>query len=335
MTWRYSDDYCGWAPLPPGAIYRAGVGFFYNGVAVGVGFDFGLGANFFTFVPTRNFYDPHPWRYHVAPREVTQIYTRTTVINNFDVDRRNRGFINHGIDPGKITAVTRTEIHPVSIRDTTGPVARGEQLGRDGRTLMVNRPRFADNPPPANRGAGPRPTSPAPGVGSQFPPPRNGNGNNNAQPPRRDQPAPPAPAPAERQIPPVITPSSPGRNGTPAPVAPAPNNNSTDTRRYPSPRMQQDEQQNPRVNPGNNPGGRIGAPATPPAPPVERPAPAQPPPRSYNYVSPRTATPPSESRPNYSPPPAPDNPARNAPAPSSPPAQSQRSGGNKNQNGQQ
>ena len=28
VTWRYSDDYCGWAPLPPGAIYRAGVGFF-------------------------------------------------------------------------------------------------------------------------------------------------------------------------------------------------------------------------------------------------------------------------------------------------------------------
>ncbi len=179
------------------------------------------------------------------------------------------------------------------------------------------------------------------GGGKPIPAASNGNGNNNAQPPRRYQPAPPAPAPAATAnftAPPVSRPSSPGRQSLCADQRrshPAPNNNSTDTRRYPSPRMQQDEQQNPRANPGNNPGGRIGAPQVPPAPPVERPAPAQPPPRSYNYVSPRNETPPSESRPNYSQPPAPDNPARNAPAPSSPPAQSQRSGGNRNQNGQQ
>ncbi|MGD0745561.1 MAG: DUF6600 domain-containing protein, partial [Verrucomicrobiota bacterium] len=31
VTWRYSDDYCGWAPLPPFAVYRPGVGFVYRG----------------------------------------------------------------------------------------------------------------------------------------------------------------------------------------------------------------------------------------------------------------------------------------------------------------
>jgi hypothetical protein len=331
VTWRYSDDYCGWAPLPPRAVYREGVGFFYNGAAVGVGFDFGLGADFFTFVPTRNFCDPHPWRYRVEPRDVTQIYNHTTVINNFNVDRGNRGFINHGIDPERITTVTHTEIHPVAIRNTTGPVERGEQLGRDGRTLMVNRLHFADNPPPSNRGAGPRPTPPTPVVGSPY------------QPPRRDQPAPPVPAPGQRQIPPVTTPGLPGRNGTPPPAGRSPspdnrfapvspvqpptpnNNNSTDNRRYPSPRMLQTEQQNPRANPGNA-GGRVGAPVTTPAPPVGQPAPAQPPTR--NYVSPRNETPPSESRPNYSQPP----PAGGSSAPSSPPAQSPRSGRDRNQN---
>ena len=352
VTWRYSADYCGWAPLPPFTAYVSGIGFTYRGAAVGVGFDFGLGASFFTFVPTRSFCDPHPWRYRVGPREVTQIYSRTTVINNFDVDSRNRAFINHGIAPERITAVTRTEIHPVAIRDTTGPVARGEQLGRDGRTLIVNRPHFADNPSPSNRGAGPRATPPSPVVGSPYQPLRNANENNNSQPPNRYQPAPPTPAPGQRQIPPVTTPGSPGRNGmTPpagrsplpgnryAPVTPvqpqAPNNNnSTDNRRYPSPRMLQTEQQSPRANPGNT-GGRVGAPVTTPAPPAEQPAPApvQPPPR--NYVSPRSPTPPSESRPNNSQPPAAGNQSRGASAPASPPAQSPRSGRDKNQNGQQ
>ena len=161
------------------------------------------------------------------------------------------------------------------------PVARGEQLGRDGRTLMVNRPHFNDNPPPTpNRGAGPRTAPPSPVVGSPYQPPHNGNENNNLQPPNRYQPAPPPPAPGQRQIPPVATPGSPGRNGMPVPAEPAPppvnryapvapvqppvpNYNSTDNRRYPSPRMQQIEQQNPRVNPGN-PGGRVDVPAPPP-----------------------------------------------------------------------
>ena len=116
VTWRYSDDYCGWAPLPPLAVYREGFGFFYNGLAVGVGFDFGLNWNCFAFVPIGHFCDPHPRRYCVASAQVTQIYNHTTVINNFDV--HNHNFVNHGIDPEHIAAVTRTPIHPISIRDT-------------------------------------------------------------------------------------------------------------------------------------------------------------------------------------------------------------------------
>jgi hypothetical protein len=146
VAWRYSDDYCGWAPLPPRTVYREGVGIFYNGVAVSANFDFGLSVDFFTFVPTRNFYDPHPSRYRAAPLEVAQIYNRTTVINNFGVNSHDRTFANNGIPPQQITAVTRTEIHPVAIRETTTPVAHGEQLGRDGSTLFVNRPHFADHP---------------------------------------------------------------------------------------------------------------------------------------------------------------------------------------------
>jgi hypothetical protein len=147
VAWRYSDDYCGWAPLPPHTVYREGVGIFYNGVAVGADFDFGLSVNFFTFVPTRNFCDPHPHNFRVAPAEVAQIYNRTTVINNFGVNSHDRTFVNNGIPPERISAVTHTEIRRVNIRDSSAPVPHGEQLDLD--TLIVNRPHFNDHPNPA------------------------------------------------------------------------------------------------------------------------------------------------------------------------------------------
>jgi hypothetical protein len=182
VTWRYSDDYCGWAPLPPRAVYREGVGFFFNGVSVGIGFDFGLSWNCFAFVPIGHFCDPHPRRYCVAPGHVTQIYNRTTIINNFNVHDHN--FVNRGIDPERITAVTRTPIHPISIRDTgslSGHGQRGDQLSHDGRTLVVNRPHFVDHPVPGeNRNNRLMPSmSPAQ---NHSPPP---NGNQPASPTRQ------------------------------------------------------------------------------------------------------------------------------------------------------
>jgi hypothetical protein len=141
VTWRYSDSYCGWAPLPPRAVYREGVGFFYNGVAVSVGFDFGLSWNCFAFVPIGHFCDPHPRRYCAAPAQVTQIFNQTTAINNFN--GRGRNLANRGIDPERITTVTHTPIRPVAIRDNTAPSGHGpraDQLSRDGSTLIVGRP---------------------------------------------------------------------------------------------------------------------------------------------------------------------------------------------------
>lgn len=309
VTWRYSDAYCGWAPLPPGAVYREGAGFFYNGASVSVGFDFGIGASLFTFVSTRDFCDPHPRRYRVAPREVTQIYNHTTIINNFDVDRNHHHFINHGIDPGRITAVTHSDIRPIPIRDATTPIGRGEQLGRDGRTLIVNRPHFSTSPsagvrgnpaPPANRDVRTRTEPPAqpetrPTIGSPYRPGNDTVSRNNNPEPRRNnfQPAPPAqpPPPRGTMIPPAprrekMAPPAPRTQ--PVPVAPrelappSPYNGvspSTDNRRYPSPRLKQMEPQSPRVNPPG-PVERPSAPAAS-APPAVRqsPAPAAPPSR--------------------------------------------------------
>ena len=117
VTWRYSNDYCGWAPLPPFAVFRPGVGFVYRGNGVSIGFNFGLAPNCFTFVPTRNFCDPHPRHFRVGDRDETRIFNQTTVINNFNFNSHNRTFVNNGIAVQHISEVTRTQIHPVPVRD--------------------------------------------------------------------------------------------------------------------------------------------------------------------------------------------------------------------------
>jgi len=149
VTWRYSDDYCGWRRCPPFAAYREGFGFFTRGRNVGIGFDFGLNVNCFTFVSIGHFCDPHHTPLSRRGTQVTQIYNRTTVINNSRFATTTSSTM--GLNPQHITAVTRTPIHPISIRDATAPSGhgpRGDQLSHDGRTLTVNRPHFVDHPFP-------------------------------------------------------------------------------------------------------------------------------------------------------------------------------------------
>jgi hypothetical protein len=145
VTWRYSDNYCGWAPLPPRTTYQAGVGIVYNGGGVSVGFGFGLAANCFTFVPTRNFCDPHPHNYRVAPAQVTQVFNQTKIINNITVNGNghNQIIVNNGIAVQSVASATQTQIRPVPVHEIDGSFAHDghKQLSDGGgRVAVVNRP---------------------------------------------------------------------------------------------------------------------------------------------------------------------------------------------------
>jgi hypothetical protein len=67
VCWRNcaNEGYCGWAPLPPGARFQAGVGLTWNGHPA-VDVDFGLGANAFVFIPSDHFW-AHDYRAFLAP----------------------------------------------------------------------------------------------------------------------------------------------------------------------------------------------------------------------------------------------------------------------------
>jgi hypothetical protein len=150
VSWRYSDAYCGWAPLPPSACYRPGFGFSYYGRSVGFSFGFGLRVNSFTFVGMNHFHDRNPARYRVEHREVTRIY-KTTVINNTIIRGNNNTLINRGVPVTRVAAATHQDIRPIRIQaEANSP--RAPQLGRDGRSLAVYRP----NLPTPRPGQAPR-----------------------------------------------------------------------------------------------------------------------------------------------------------------------------------
>jgi len=57
VSWRHCDAAIGWAPLPPEALYEAGIGFRFHGERVREDFEFGLESRHFTFVPVGHFSD--------------------------------------------------------------------------------------------------------------------------------------------------------------------------------------------------------------------------------------------------------------------------------------
>jgi hypothetical protein len=342
VTWRYSNNYCGWAPLPPRTTYQAGVGIVYNGGTVSVGFNFGLGANCFTFVPTPYFCNPHPRNYCVAPAQVTQVYNNTTVINNYNIN--NRTIVNHGIAVENIAAASRTPIRPVPVHQVNTGFNHGWQrqsFDRPGYGSDANHPVHSrDFGSPLRSPGSSQSYSPQPnqnGMAYQAAPPRTAGVPNQPSPQRHNEiamapqhPMPPADDHSHRSGAPVQASSASQNNFNPQ-SAPA------------------------RINNTPNPAQSEHNPAAVTAPqhsapviyyhPQPQPAPGQSAPANYNASRPQpapsqwqpTGTPRNESR-NYGPPqnayhpPAVPAPQPSVPANTSTPAQSQQ-GGNQHQSG--
>jgi hypothetical protein len=115
VTWRSGGDFCGWAPLPPFAVFQPGIGFVYRGNGVSIDFDFGLAPSCFTFVPTANFCDVRLRDHRFAPAQVTRVFNHTTVINNINVN--NHTVFNHGLTVQQISAAAGKPIRQFSARD--------------------------------------------------------------------------------------------------------------------------------------------------------------------------------------------------------------------------
>ena len=132
VTFRSGGDYCGWAPLPPLAVFRPGAGFFYRGASVSVGFSFGLDADCFTFVGADRFCERRPRDFRADRNHATQIFNQTTVINNYG--NHNTTIINNGIAVDRVGRGDRNPIRPVEVGSLPNAGRhgwRGENGGRD------------------------------------------------------------------------------------------------------------------------------------------------------------------------------------------------------------
>jgi len=109
VAWRNceAEGYCGWAPLPPGARFQAGVGLLWNG-RVALDVDFGLGPDDFYFIPFNHFWE-HDYRAFLAPAgRWPELFHRSIIANGYRFAGGH--FVVDGIGRDRIGFLTHHEV---------------------------------------------------------------------------------------------------------------------------------------------------------------------------------------------------------------------------------
>lgn len=143
VFWRYSGNYCGWAPLPPGCYYSQGNGLIYNGAPVAKGYDFDIGAGLFNFVPMANLSDDNPERFRLPAAQAGQVFAQSKVL--IAINSNNRIIVNDGIPVRKILMATGKVMRSMTIQpveSVPNPGTRGDEILPDGESLAIHRPYF-------------------------------------------------------------------------------------------------------------------------------------------------------------------------------------------------
>jgi len=152
VSWRYSDPFCGWAPLPP----YSRSGFYFS-----VGISWGIPSWCYTYVPSYRICHSYPRRHAVPYHEARDIHGKSRTRNHYAVGR-NHTIENRGIPPEQLTENQARDIRKASIEqryELPTSRVRGEWLGDDGKTLTVYQPRRARGTSDGTRGV----TEPRPG----------------------------------------------------------------------------------------------------------------------------------------------------------------------------
>jgi hypothetical protein len=110
VSWRYSGDNVGWAPLPYGAVWIAG-GWEYNHVRVGVDFDFGLGASFYVFVGGGHLWE-HDYHGYVLHGDDFHRAFRESAIARARFDEHGH-FIHEGLRHDELERLTHQKVTEV------------------------------------------------------------------------------------------------------------------------------------------------------------------------------------------------------------------------------
>jgi len=107
VCWREADGYCGWAPLPPGAVFRPGLGLYYNGGAA-VDVDFGLGMDAFMFVPYDHFWDVDYRPFYLHRDRFEIVFRGSHVLNGYRFDHGH--FFIEGLGHDHLALLTHHDV---------------------------------------------------------------------------------------------------------------------------------------------------------------------------------------------------------------------------------
>lgn len=142
VSWRYDNDYCGWAPLPPGAAFSIGLGLTFHGHHVGERDDLGLRPDHYHFVAWNHFHDRQLQSHRLPPQVAQRAYDRSTIATRISGDGHTT--INNALPVSRVMAATGRPIHTVSLREASEPtdgVGRAEHFDPGNRRLDVYRER--------------------------------------------------------------------------------------------------------------------------------------------------------------------------------------------------
>ena len=141
VTWRYTDRYCGWAPLPPRARFKLGVGLTMLGRVVPHDSDCGVKQAGYTFVPLNRLRDNRLAASVLPRKEVARIFDSTVVSTRFSGTRH--AIVNNGLPTAPVAAATHSQIPRVPVRELgvrSPQNAPRESLEAGNQTAAVRRP---------------------------------------------------------------------------------------------------------------------------------------------------------------------------------------------------
>jgi hypothetical protein len=147
VDWRQSDEHYGWAPLPIGSRYEAGLGFSLRGQHIGFEFHSILSERDYTFVPSTRFLDLNVGLFFEPERRRHDVYQRTRSVNNTYIYNDNR-IINNGVTINVVERATNRKIERITVVDANiakGQPIRGER--REGNKIVTYRPKVANEAP--------------------------------------------------------------------------------------------------------------------------------------------------------------------------------------------
>ena len=131
VTWRSNDQYMGWAPLPPGVEFRAGMNF--NSLSIDIPF------NFWVFIQGSHFQDRYLNPY-VLPFERNQTIVNYTVIHN-NIYVSNDRIINEGIGVDEVRRITGRTVPRYGLQNAQQP-GRTRVVGQE---VQMFRPAIRQN----------------------------------------------------------------------------------------------------------------------------------------------------------------------------------------------